>query len=241
MSFVIAIICVTIACVVLRNLVRAVPWVFYILSVALVVAYFALPFVSLPRAANEILLFSIGRCHLPIAMFAVVMYIGIFPESSAIRRWMQPVRGPLSIIACILTAGHMINYAVLFLPRMLTPSMVTANVYASLVISLVLLVLVLVLGVTSFEFVKKNMNAATWKRIQKFAYLFYALAYAHLLLLLLPAAMNGGSNALENCIAYTVVFGVYGVLRAVQGVREKAAEKAMEPGDDKLDGGLAGV
>lgn len=241
MSFVIAILCVALACVVLRNLIRAVPWVFYVLAVAVVVLYFAVPTNVLPRTISAALLFSIGRCHVPIAMFAVVMYIGLFPEGSAARKWMQPVRGPLSIIACILAVGHMINYAILFLPRMFGPSALATSVFASLVISLVLFALVLVLGVTSFDFVKKSMSANTWKRIQKWAYLFYALAYAHLVLILLPAAMSGGGNAIENCISYTAVFGVYAVARVVMAVRERSAERALEPAADELDTDLAGA
>lgn len=241
MSFVIAILIVAIACAALRNLIRAVPWVFYVLAVAVVVLYFVVPTNVLPRAINSALLFSIGRCHVPIAMFAVVMYIGLFPEGSAARKWMQPVRGPLSIIACILAVGHMINYAILFLPRMFGTSALSTSVFASLVISLVLFALVLVLGVTSFDFVKKSMSAATWKKIQRWAYLFYALAYAHLVLILLPAAMSGGGNAIENCISYTVVFGVYAVARVVLAVRERSAEQALEGAAEELDTDLAGA
>lgn len=241
MSFVIAILIVTLACVVLRNLIRTVPWVFYVLAVAVVVLYFIVPTNVLPRAINSALLFSIGRCHVPIAMFAVVMYIGLFPEASAVRKWMQPVRGPLSIIACILAIGHIINYMVLFLPRMFGSSALSASVFASLIISLVLFALLLVLGVTSFDFVKKNMTANTWKKIQKWAYLFYALAYAHLVLILLPAAMSGGMNAIENCISYTAVFGVYAVVRVAMAIRERSAEGALEAAAKDLDTDLAGA
>lgn len=241
MSFVIAILCVTLACVVLRNVVRAVPWVFYALAVAVVVLYFIVPTNILPRAINSALLFSIGRCHVPIAMFAVVMYIGLFPEGSAVRKWMQPVRGPLSIIACILAVGHMINYAILFLPRMFGTSALSTSVFASLVISLVLFALLIVLGVTSFDFVKKSMTANTWKKIQKWAYLFYALAYAHLVLILLPAAASGGMNAIENCISYTVVFGVYAVVRVVMAIRERATESVLEAATEELDTETAGA
>lgn len=241
MSFVIAILCVALACVVLRNVVRTVPWVFYALAVAVVVLYFVVPTNILPRTINAALLFSIGRCHVPIAMFAVVMYIGLFPEGSAARKWMQPVRGPLSIIASILSVGHMVNYAILFLPRMFGTSILSTSVFASLIISLVLFALVLVLGITSFDFVKKTMTANTWKKIQKWAYLFYALAYAHLVLILLPAAMNGGGNAIENCISYTAVFGVYAVARVVVAVRERAEEPALEAAAQDLDTDPAGA
>ncbi|MFQ8866773.1 MAG: hypothetical protein ACLR67_00475 [Eggerthella lenta] len=55
-----------------------------------------------------------------------------------------------------------------------------------------LLVLLLVLGVTSFGFVKKHMRTESWKRLQRWAYVFFGLVYVHLMLMLAPAASRGG-------------------------------------------------
>lgn len=84
-----------------------------------------------------------------------------------------------------------------------------ANVLSALVVALALLVLLLVLGVTSFGFVKKHMRTESWKRLQRWAYVFFGLVYMHLMLMLAPAASRGGEAALITVAVYTVVFGAY--------------------------------
>jgi len=69
------------------------------------------------------------------------------------------------------------------------------------------------LGVTSLKSVKRRMQARWWSRIQKLAYGFYALMYAHIAFMIVPAALNGGRAACVNCIVYTLVFGAYVILR----------------------------
>ena len=76
-----------------------------------------------------------------------------------------------------------------------------------------LLVLLLALGGTSFRFVKRHMKARDWKKLQRCAYVFYALVYVHLIIMLLPATMNGSAVAIQNVAVYTLVFGIYLILR----------------------------
>ena len=117
-----------------------------------------------------------------------------------------------------------------------------ANVLSALVVALALLVLLLVLGVTSFGFVKKHMRTESWKRLQRWAYVFFGLVYVHLMLMLAPAASRGGEAALVTVAVYTVVFGAYAVLRvrralvdrrvvAVVGVSAAAPVDDHETGD----------
>ena len=46
----------------------------------------------------------------------------------------------------------------------------------------------LILTVTSFPQVRKKMNAVKWKKLQRTAYIFYGLIYAHILLINVPYA-----------------------------------------------------
>ena len=89
---------------------------------------------------------------------------------------------------------------------------------ASFVAAVLLLVLLLVLGVTSFNVVKNRMRSTTWKRVQRFAYLFFALAYIHLALSLAPSALQGGASAQASMVVYTAVFALYAVLRVMRCV-----------------------
>ncbi|MDE8701844.1 ferric reductase-like transmembrane domain-containing protein [Adlercreutzia equolifaciens] len=239
MEFLISFVVVVVASFALRNPLRKAPAAFYGLAIATVVLYFAAPGLALPHDASIVLLFAMQRCFVPVALFVLVMYIGVLPYGSSLRRWLQPVRGPLSVVACILVFGHMAHYFAGYLPRMFGLGSVASNVVVSFVVASLLFVLLLVLGVTSLEIVKRRMKASLWKRIQRLAYLFYALTYLHLMAMLLPSALAGGTQALVSMGIYTVVFGCYAIARVVIALKglgttletaasEIAARKAEE-------------
>ena len=89
----------------------------------------------------------------------------------------------------------------------------------ALAVALVLFALLLVLGVTSFNFVKKRMRKESWKRVQMLAYPFFLLVYAHLLLMLLPAALKGGLAAQASVAVYSAVFVGYVSLRLYRAAK----------------------
>ena len=221
MNFLVALTVTVVACFALRGSIKKAPVVFYALSIAMVVIYFASFAATPPRWLQIALALTMGHCFLPIAMFAVVMYIGIFPYDGKVRHWLQPVRGPLSIMACFLALGHMIQYLMVYAPRVIGGAEVSGNVLVSFFVAVLLFALILVLGVTSFEFVKKRMTAVTWKKIQRFAYLFYAATYFHLAIMLAPAALSGSSQAQASLGIYTVVFGVYLVARIILSIQRR--------------------
>ncbi len=97
----------------------------------------------------------------------------------------------------------------------------------ALVVALALLVLLLVLGVTSFGFVERRMRTESWKRLQRWAYVFFGLVYVHLMLMLAPAASRGGEAALVTVAVYTVVFGAYAVLRVRRAFVDRRAVAAV--------------
>ena len=95
----------------------------------------------------------------------------------------------------------------------------------ALALALALFALLVVLGVTSFNVVKKRMKKETWKRVQLLAYPFWGLVYVHLLLMLVPSALRGGAPAQMAVAVYSVVFVGYAVLRIRRAAvdRRKAA------------------
>ena len=94
-------------------------------------------------------------------------------------------------------------------------------------VALILLVLVIVLGVTSFNFVKRRMGGRVWKNVQRWAYPFFGLAWAHLMFMLVPAAAKGGEQATVSVAIYTVLFAAYFVLRIVRAVKDMRADPAL--------------
>lgn len=220
MTFAIVLVCTVAACFALRNPLKTCPTAFYVLAIAVDVVFIGGSFWGMPRGVWSVFFILIQKCLLPLALFVVVMYIGVLPRQSRPYMWLKAVRAELSIVAWILSLGHMAVYMVTYLPRLLTGGRMDLNVVASFAVAVVLLVLLLVLGVTSFNFVKKRMHTDTWKKVQKLAYPFFLLVYVHLLLMLAPSALHGGIAATTSVAVYSVVFLAYIALRFVRAVKD---------------------
>lgn len=205
-----------------KGAIKAHPVAFYALAVALDVLFVAGSFVRLPGVLDDALFLLLHKCTLATALFVVVMYIGVFRRDGRVAQQFRPIRAELSIMAWLLSLGHMAVYLASYVTR-LSSGLAQANVAASLVVALVLFVLLLVLGVTSFNVVKRRMSKEVWKRVQRWAYPFFGLVYVHLMLMLLPSAVRGGAAAQASVAVYTVVFGLYAVLRIRRALLDRQA------------------
>ena len=170
-------------------------------------------FWGMPRDAWSVFFVLIQKCLMPLALFVVVMYIGVLDRGSRACMWLKPVRAELSIVAWLLSLGHVAVYGATYLPRIASGGATNGNVAASFAVAVVLLALLAVLGVTSFNLVKRRMRTETWKKVQKLAYPFFLLTYVHLVLLLAPSAFAGRETATVSLVVYSVAVGAYVVLR----------------------------
>ncbi len=226
MDFLITLACTTAACFLLRNPVKRFPVLFYVLATALDVLFLVGCFGLLPWFAWSGLLVLMRRCLLAFSLFTVVMLVGVLPAGSKARAWLAPVRGELSLVACILAAGHVGFYVASYAPRMLAGGAVEPAIAASLALALVLLALLAVLGVTSLKSVRTRMASTPWKRLQRLAYPFYLLACAHVACSLLPAALHGGTAAQTSIVAYAAVAAAYLVLRLMRFAIDRRRARA---------------
>lgn len=224
MTFALILACTVAACFALRNPLKKWPMLFYVLAVIVDLFFIAGVTIGLPRAIWSVFFLLIQKCTMPTAIFVVVMYIGVLPRSSKAFSWLKPVRAELSIIAWILSLGHMVVYIVSYLPRLTAGYAFSGNMLIAFVLAVILLVLLLLLGITSFNFVKRHMRAETWKKVQKLAYPFFILTYVHILFMLAPAAFKGGIAAQASVVVYSVVFLLYVVLRAYRAWADKRAQ-----------------
>ena len=224
MTFAIILICTVAACFALRKPIKKYPMVFYALAVLLDVVFIATFYFDMPRAFWKVIFVLIQKCTLSLAIFVVVMFIGCFARDSKVSTMLRPIRSELSIIAWILSLGHMALYLVKYLPIILRGGAINTNVLTSFILAIVLLVLLLVLGVTSFAIVKKHMKADAWRKLQKWAYVFFMLVYVHLLFMLLPSALHGGAAAQASVGVYSVVFVAYAVMRVCRALVDKQKE-----------------
>ena len=224
MSFLIMCVVAWLFALVAAKSLKAMPWLWYGLAFAIDLVYAYGIVYSLPPAILQLLSAVVQRGTFAAALFVVVMYCGVLSERSFLRRTIGPVRGELSLIACIFAFAHCLNYFNSYLGVLSrNVQALDGNQLASLVIALVLFALLLVLGVTSIKAVKRSMKASVWKAVQRSSYVFFALIGVHELLILYPAAMKGSGGALFTCIASMIVFGAYFVLRLVKFVTDKAA------------------
>lgn len=241
MTFALTFVAVVVASVLLREPLRRCPAAFYALAAVVVVAQLASAPLGLPKSVDLALLVLVKRCNVAMALFAVVMFIGVLPRDGRASSWMRPVRSELSIVACILCAGHIVGYVISYVPRILAGALANPFVAAGLVLALVLTVLLVVLGFTSVQRIKRAMSPAKWKRVQRLAYPFFVLACAHALLMLMPSALGGGAAAVEGTWAYGVLLVVYVALRGARALadRRSAGSSAEERSTNESNRRLA--
>ncbi len=162
------------------------------------------------------------------ATFMVVMYLGVITKHNKLSRKLMSVRGEISIIGSLLTLSHNVVFGVKYFPMLFTnpKAMPTRELIAS-TITLCLLAMLIPLFVTSFKSVRRKMSGKTWKKIQRFAYLFYGLIYVHVMLIMLPVATTGNSQYILNVLIYSLVFITYAVMRINKALNKKSSTKVQ--------------
>lgn len=199
------------------------PWVFYLLAVALDVLVIFAAQIDTPQWMYRSIILANGRCLFAFGLFTVVMFIGVLKDGSKAKRWLTPVRAELSIVASILAVGHMVRYINVYSLRVITsPSSMANGMLISFVVAVLIAIMLVLLAVTSFKVIKRHMGAGAWKNIQRLAYPFFVLIYAHILLIMLRPAMAGAANARLSLVLYGIIVVAYVVLRVLRWRASKA-------------------
>lgn len=222
MELIISVVASFVFAIALRKPIKKYPFVFYLLAVVVVVLFLSGVLFGVSRDVAVIGYPYVARCLVGFGFFVVVMYLGVMSEKNRFRRMLMPIRGELSVIACILTFGHVVNYLGAYIADILDGFFgMSAAMITSFVISGILLILLVPLAITSFNFVKSRMKPQSWKKLQKWAYLFYACLYVHIMLMLVPTLSTVGQKAMVSIVAYTVIFVLYAVLRVRKAMVDK--------------------
>jgi DMSO/TMAO reductase YedYZ heme-binding membrane subunit len=225
-AFLAALLIALVIAVVFKTPLKKAPWVFYALAVVLDVLFVVKGELGLPAILNSTVFLLMQKCVLAEALFVVVMFIGVFGDKSRVRSYLMPIRAELSLLACFLCVGHIVSYLQSYLVRFLSISLNTTSMTAVL-LALVLTILLIVLGVTSFNGIKKRMSTSRWKRVQWFAYPFFLLTYVHAMCFMLPSALFGGKAAQINVVVYSVVFLLYLATRSAAAFRKKKVPRKL--------------
>ncbi len=206
------------------RLIKKRPSVFYVLTPLFILLLFASYYTGLYERLPEWFLnyfvMTYARGSLSTAVFAVVMYLGVVPGRWPGAGRLMAIRGEMSIIGSILALGHNIYYGRYYFTHLFTePSELSAPYIAATIVSLVLMAIMLPLMITSFRCVRRKMRASNWKKLQRLAYVFYALLYVHVLIVLL--ANIRGASTVVSIAAYSAVFVPYFILRPLKRIRKK--------------------
>lgn len=163
------------------------------------------------------------------ALFVLIMWAGALPNGSKGAKALMPVRGQLSIIACLLALSHMAAYGANYFVTLFTnPARLQKTTLAAAICSVIIIVVMAPLFVTSFMKIRRKMNGKSWKKLQRFAYLFYALVYAHIILFTVTKALNGREGYALSLGVYTAVFLAYALCRVIKAVSMKKGVKDKE-------------
>lgn len=204
---------------------------FYVCAVAVSVSVIAVvytgAFASCPSWVQSFVLPIFTNCALATSVFVVVMFTGAFPVGSAAIKRLMPIRAELSIIASILTLGHNIAYGKTYFVMLFSaPAKLPVKILMAAICSVIMLLIMLPLMITSFTSVRRKMKPKSWKRLQRLAYIFYALIYVHVLLLDSALLESGSKKYLINILLYTAVFAVYAAMRIRKAVHKKSPATA---------------
>ncbi len=218
MRFLIALILATLFVIFAKDSLKKHPNVFYaiagVISLIGIIGQVCGLFSSLPSWVNSYVVQLFTQGALSTALWCAVMWANAFPNGSKPIKQLMPIRGELSIFACILTLGHNIGYGISYkyFQRLFTGQLSGTSMWAC-IITIVLMLIMIPLTVMSIPHVRKKMKAKTWKNIQRVAYVFYGLIYVHVLVLTLNSSRLGRSGYWFSILLYSLVFIGYAIFR----------------------------
>lgn len=220
------------------------PNLFYI-GAGIITAVLALiPFDGVPDFVNNYILALFRRGSLATAIFIIVMYTGALKNGSALMKKLIVIRGELSIMASIMILCHNIFFGKTYFVRLFTSaSTMPVTQLLAAIASLLMLVIMIPLAIMSFPKIRKKMKPKIWKRFQRFAYAFYALIYIHIFLLTYSSAQARRGDYALSLILYTIVFGVYLVMRVRKYLLKKNSniKLALNAGSGICTAGIVGA
>lgn len=224
MLLIISLIIVSLFIYFLKDSLKKHAGIYYIGAAVISIAVFLIGFLPMPLFVKNNILGIFAKGSLGTAMFVAVMYAGALPKGSKLIAPLMKIRGELSITAAILVLCHNFTYGITYFKMLfIKPEALSATQLTAAIISLVLIIIMIVLTVTSFQAVRKKMQAKKWKQLQRTAYVFYGLMYVHIMLINIPYARLGLGMYVANVVIYSIVFLGYAAMRIAKAVSVKAA------------------
>lgn len=214
MLFLLSLLSASIFVLAFHKLLKKKPVVFYLIAVLITVFTVLIDMVNVPTWLEHSFVGMFKRGTFSTALWVIIMFTGALKNGSKTIKVLMPIRGELSIFAAIITLGHNIVFGKVYFVNFFTnrAKMSITQIIAT-IITLIMLAILIPLTITSFKSIRKRMKAKNWKKLQRFAYLYYGLLYVHIMLVTYPSVLLGKMNSAISVVVYSTVFLFYFVWR----------------------------
>ena len=165
------------------------------------------------------------------SLFIWVMLAPVLPKSFSGRKTIYLLRGEIAICASLITLAHNLAFGGKYFGALfLGQGHISLMELHAAIVSCLMILLLIPLTITSFQTVRRKMQAKTWKRLQNWSYLFYLLLYLHIFFIYQGALIRGKGEYFFTLMLYSFIFGFYGFLRIRQHrIQKESKEKKTFP------------
>ena len=165
------------------------------------------------------------------SLFIWVMLAPVLPKSFSGRKTIYLLRGEMAICASLITLAHNLAFGGKYFGALfLGQGHISLMELHAAIVSCLMILLLIPLTITSFQTVRRKMQAKTWKRLQNWSYLFYLLLYLHIFFIYQGALLRGKGEYFFTLMLYSFIFGFYGFLRIRQyRIQKEGKEKKTFP------------
>ena len=165
------------------------------------------------------------------SLFIWVMLAPVLPKSFSGRKTIYLLRGEMAICASLITLAHNLAFGGKYFGTLfLGQGHISLMELHAAIVSCLMILLLIPLTITSFQTVRRKMQAKTWKKLQNWSYLFYLLLYLHIFFIYQGALIRGKGDYFFTLMIYSFIFGFYGFLRIRQyRIQKESKEKKTFP------------
>ena len=165
------------------------------------------------------------------SLFILVMLAPVLPKRFSGRKTIYLLRGEMAISASLITVAHNLAFGGKYFGAVFFgQGHISLMELHAAIVSCLMILLLIPLTITSFQTVRRKMQAKTWKKVQNWSYLFYLLLYLHIFFIYQRALIRGKGEYFFTLMLYSFLFGFYGFLRIRQyRVQKETREKKAFP------------
>ena len=165
------------------------------------------------------------------SLFIWVMLAPVLPKSFSGRKTIYLLRGEMAICASLITLAHNLAFGGKYFGALFFgQGHISLMELHAAIVSCLMILLLIPLTITSFQTVRRKMQAKSWKKLQNWSYLFYLLLYLHIFFIYQGALIRGKGDYFFTLMLYSFIFGFYGFLRIRQHrIQKESKEKKTFP------------